>query len=124
MAIPSHVKYLIIGAGIHGLSSAWRLAENLRKSGRGSGKDILVIDKTGIGAGASGIACGVIRNNYFQPAMRELMAHSVSVWESDPKAFSYNPVGYMQISPEKMHSDVAQIAREQKEIGYESVFIE
>ena len=124
MALPSHVKYVIIGAGIHGLSSAWHLAENLRKSGRGSGKDILVVDKTAIAAGASGIACGVVRNNYFQPAMRRLMAHSVSVWESDPEAFSYHPVGYMQISPEVMHNDVAQIAREQKEIGYPSVFIE
>ncbi|MEA2783402.1 MAG: hypothetical protein QOK29_4946, partial [Rhodospirillaceae bacterium] len=25
MALPSHVKYLIIGAGIHGLSTAWHL---------------------------------------------------------------------------------------------------
>ena len=32
-----------------------------------------MIDKTDVAAGASGIACGVIRNNYFQPAMRELM---------------------------------------------------
>ena len=124
MALPTHVKYLIIGAGIHGLSTAWHLAENLRKTGKGSGKDVLVVDKSGIAAGASGIACGVVRNNYFQPAMRRLMAHSVSVWESDPEAFSYNPVGYMQISPEVMHENVAQIAREQKEIGYESVFIE
>ena len=124
MAIPSHVKYLIVGAGIHGLSTAWRLAENLRKSGRGSGKDILVVDKTAIAAGASGIACGVIRNNYYQPAMRRLMAHSVSVWESDPKAFSFHPVGYMQISPEVMHEQVGTIAKQQKEIGYESVFIE
>ena len=31
------------------------------------------------------------------------MAHSVSVWESDPKAFKYNAVGYLQISPEVMH---------------------
>jgi methylglutamate dehydrogenase subunit A len=124
MAIPSHVKYLIVGAGIHGLSTAWRLAENLRKSGRGSGKDILVVDKTAIAAGASGIACGVIRNNYYQPAMRRLMAHSVSVWESDPKAFSFHPVGYMQISPEVMHEQVGSIAKQQKEIGYESVFIE
>src|ERR671922_2012463 len=100
MAFPTHAKYVVIGAGIHGLSSAWHLAENLRKSGKGSGKDVLVLDKTGIAAGASGIACGVIRNNYFQPAMRRLMQHSVSVWESDPKAFSYHPVGYMQISPE------------------------
>jgi hypothetical protein len=63
-----------------------------------------VLDKTGIGAGASGIACGVVRNNYYQPAMRELMAHSVSVWERDPGTYSYHPVGYMQISPEVMHA--------------------
>jgi glycine/D-amino acid oxidase-like deaminating enzyme len=124
MALPSHVKYLVIGAGIHGLSTAWHLGENLRKSGKGSGKDILVVDKTAIAAGASGIACGVVRNNYFQPAMRRLMAHSVSVWESDPEAFSYHPVGYMQISPEVMHEDVASIYKQQKEIGYPSVFIE
>src|SRR5919198_6455055 len=124
MAFPTHAKYVVIGAGIHGLSTAWHLAENLRRTGRGSGKDILVIDKTGIAAGASGIACGVVRNNYFQPAMRRLMAHSVSVWESDPEAFSYHPVGYMQISPEVMHEDVASIAKQQKEIGYTSEFIE
>src|SRR5262250_1584925 len=124
MAVPAYAKYIVIGAGIHGLSSAWHLAENLRKSGKGSGKDVLVLDKSGIASGASGIACGVIRNNYYQPAMRRLMAHSVSVWESDPKAFSYHPVGYMQISPEVMHQQVASIAQQQKEIGYESVFIE
>ena len=124
MTFPNRTKYLIIGAGIHGLSTAWHLGEALRKSGRGSGKDILVIDKSGIASGASGIACGVIRNNYFQPAMRRLMAHSVAVWESDPKAFSYHAVGYMQISPEIMHEQVASIAQQQKEIGYESVFVE
>src|SRR5580704_17177257 len=110
MALPTHTKYLIIGAGIHGLSTAWHLGELLRQSGRGSGKDILVVDKSDIAAGASGIACGVIRNNYYQPAMRRLMALSVSVWESDAEAFSYHPVGYMQISPEVMDAQVATIA--------------
>ncbi len=124
MALPSRCKYLIIGAGVHGLSTAYHLALELKARGKGSGADILVVDKTAIAAGASGIACGVIRNNYFQPAMRELMAHSVEVWESDPKAYSYHPVGYMQISPEAMHEDVASIAEQQKAIGYESVFIE
>ena len=103
----------MIGAGVHGLSTAWHLAKELEARGRGSGEDVIVLDKTGIGAGPSGIACGVIRNNYFQPAMRELMAHSVSVWESDPEAFHYHPVGYMQIAPEVMHADVAQIHQEQ-----------
>ena len=124
MALPSHSKYVVIGAGIHGLSTAWHLAAALEAKGLGGGKDVLVLDKTAIAAGASGIACGVVRNNYYQPAMRELMAHSVAVWESDPKAFSYHPVGYMQISPEGMHADVASIYEQQKAIGYESVFIE
>lgn len=124
MSLPSHVKYLVIGAGIHGLSTAYHLALQLKARGTGSGKDIVVIDKKDVGAGASGIACGVIRNNYFQPAMREIMAHSVEVWESDRKAFSYYPVGYIQASPERMHADVASIAQQQKELGYESVFIE
>ncbi len=124
LALPSHVRFLVIGAGIHGLSTAWHLGELLARRGQGSGKDILVIDKGGIGAGASGIACGVVRNNYHQPAMRELMAHSVAVWESDPKAFSYHSVGYMQISCEAMRDDVAEIARQQAAIGYESVFVD
>src|SRR5215210_865482 len=106
MALPPGVKYAVIGAGIHGLSTAYHLALELKARGKGSGKDILVLDKSAIAAGASGIACGVVRNNYFQPAMRELMAHSVEVWESDPEAYSYHPVGYMQISPEVMHADI------------------
>ena len=120
----AQAKYVIIGAGIHGLSTAWHLASELRASGRGGGRDILIIDKTGIGGGASGIACGVIRNNYFQPAMRELMAHSVAVWESDAAGFSYHPVGYLQISHEAMREDVASIHEQQRAIGYDSTFIE
>jgi glycine/D-amino acid oxidase-like deaminating enzyme len=121
---PPHVRYLIIGAGIHGLSTAWHLAKELNARGTGSGEDILVLDKTGVGAGASGIACGTIRNNYFQPAMRELMAHNVAVWESDPDAFSFHPVGFLQTAPEAMHADVVQIYAEQQAIGYNSVLIE
>lgn len=123
MAVPDRVKYLIIGAGVHGLSTAYHLALELKARGQGSGKDILIVDKTSLGAGASGIACGVIRNNYYQPAMRELMAFCVEVWEGDPEVYSYHPVGYMQISPEVMHDDVASIAEQQKAIGYESVFV-
>lgn len=124
MSFPNHSPYVIIGAGIHGLSTAYHLALELKAKGKGSGKDIIIVDKSGISAGATGIACGVVRNNYFQPAMRELMAHSVSVWESDPKAYSYHPVGYMQISSESMHEDIVSIYEQQKAIGYASTLIE
>ena len=83
MAFPKHSKFVIIGAGIHGLSTAYHLALDLKASGKGSGKDIIILDKTGIASGASGIACGVVRNNYYQPAMRELMAHSCLLYTSD-----------------------------------------
>src|SRR5215467_5155780 len=122
--IPTHSRYVVIGAGVHGLSTSWHLARELRARGQGAGADIVVLDKRGAGAGASGIACGTVRNNYFQPAMRELMAHSVSVWESDPEAFSYHPVGFLQIAPEAMSEDVAKIFSEQRAIGYPSVLVE
>ena len=125
--LPSAAPYVIVGAGIHGLSTALHLAERLRARGDtvgAGGTRIVVLDKSGVGAGASGIACGVVRNNYYQPAMRALMAHSVSVWERDAQAYSYHPVGYMQISPEVMHAQVATIYEQQKAIGYASVFVE
>ncbi len=65
-----------------------------------------------------------VRNNYFQPAMRELMAHSVSVWESDPDAFSYHPVGFLQIAPAAMAQDVAQIYAEAAGHRLPSVLVE
>jgi glycine/D-amino acid oxidase-like deaminating enzyme len=118
-------KYLIIGAGIHGLSTAWHLAAKLKsKNGGLKEDDVLVIDKTAVAAGASGTACGVVRNNYFQPAMRELMAHSVELWESDPKVFAYEAVGFMAISPESMKKNMQSVYEQQKTIGYESEFIE
>jgi glycine/D-amino acid oxidase-like deaminating enzyme len=83
--LPSSIPLLVIGAGVHGLSTAWHAASQ--------GEQVLVLDKTAVGAGASGIACGVVRNNYFQPAMSELMAACVEVWESDPQALHYHGTG-------------------------------
>ena len=42
MAIPEKIDYLIVGAGIHGLSTAWHLAKKLKEKGKGDGSKILV----------------------------------------------------------------------------------
>jgi glycine/D-amino acid oxidase-like deaminating enzyme len=97
MSLPKQASYVVVGAGIHGLSTAYHLARELRSRGAGSGADVVVLDKSKPGAGASGIACGVVRNNYFQPAMSELMQACVEVWESDPDAYHYNAVGYIAL---------------------------
>src|SRR5919204_2140569 len=99
--LPGSVPTLVVGAGVHGLSTAWHLAAE--------GEDVLVVDKTGVGAGASRIACGVVRNNYFQPAMSELMAACVEIWEQDPEAFSYHPVGYMALGAERQIGDLTEV---------------
>jgi methylglutamate dehydrogenase subunit A len=121
MALPSRVKYLVIGAGVHGLSSGWHLAKEQRA--RGEEPDVLIVDKTGVGAGASGIACGVVRNNYFQPAMSELMAANVEVWEQDPEGFSYHPVGYVALGTSAQVPDLTAVHERQERIGYPSELI-
>src|SRR5580698_8481897 len=110
--LPSQVPVLVIGAGVHGLSTAWHLAA--------AGEQVLVLDKTAVAAGASGIACGVIRNNYFQPAMSELMAACVELWESDPEALHYHGSGYIALGPPAQESDLVEVHERQQRIGYPS----
>jgi methylglutamate dehydrogenase subunit A len=111
-ALPDSARHLVIGAGVHGLSTAWHLAD--------AGEEALVVDKAGVAAGASGIACGVIRNNYFQPAMQELMAACVEIWESDPDALSYHGSGYVALGPPAQEDELSQVFERQQRIGYPS----
>jgi methylglutamate dehydrogenase subunit A len=110
--LPSSIPTLVIGAGVHGLSTAWHLAR--------SGESVLVVDKTDVAAGASGIACGIVRNNYFQPAMQELMAACVEVWESEPDALHYHGSGYIALGPAAQEADLTAVYERQQRIGYPS----
>ena len=111
-ALPESARHLVIGAGVPGLSTAWHLAD--------AGEEALVVDKAGVAAGASGIACGVIRNNYFQPAMQELMAACVEIWESDPDALSYHGSGYVALGPPAQEDELSEVFERQQRIGYPS----
>src|SRR2546426_11393607 len=123
MSLPTISRYVVVGAGIHGLSTAYHLAKELRTRGIGSGADIVVLEKSSPGSGASGIACGVVRNNYFQPAMSELMQACVEVWESDPEAYAYNSVGYMAVGPAVQEPDLVEVFERQERIGYRSTLV-
>src|ERR687885_490631 len=118
--VPSARAYVVVGAGIHGLSTAYHLAKQLRDRGLGSGNDVVVLEKSRPGAGASGIACGVVRNNYFQPAMSELMQACVEVWESQAERLSYNPVGFITVAPSVQEPDLVETFERQERIGYDS----
>ena len=113
--LPSSVPVLIVGAGVHGLSTAWHLAQK--------GERVLVVDKDRVAAGASGIACGVVRNNYFQPAMAELMAACMDIWESDPEALHYHDTGYIALGPGDQEADLGEVHERHERIGYPSELI-
>ena len=113
--LPPSVPVLVVGAGVHGLSTAWHLAQK--------GEQVLVVDKDRIASGASGIACGVVRNNYFQPAMSELMAACVDIWESDPEAFHYHDTGYLALGPSEQEADLVEVHERHERIGYPSELI-
>lgn len=121
--LPQHKDYVIIGAGIHGLSTAWHLAKELKARGRGAGDQIIVLDKDGPGSGASGIACGVVRNFYFQPAMGEVMRVSVAIWEENAEILHYYGVGYLAAVGPVQQGDLEAIYERQQHSGYRSDLI-
>ena len=104
---------IIIGAGIHGLSTAWHLAKE-----QGSGDGIVILDKTTPGAGATGVACGVVRNYYVQHPMGALMAASVDIWEANSQLLGYHPSGYLAVAPDVMVSDLEEIHARHESLGY------
>ncbi len=119
---PESATYVVVGAGIHGLSTAYHLAELLETQGR-SGSEVVVLDKSRVGAGASGICCGVVRNFYLSEGMNEIMRRSVAIFEVDPSGFGYHSVGYIAAVPEQQAGDLEQIAEQHREIGYRSELI-
>jgi len=123
MGIPKKSEFLVIGAGVHGLSTAYHLAKYLRRTGKGSGSDVLVVEKSSIAAGASGVACGNVRNNYFQEPMTRLMMHCIDIWESDPDFFAYQGVGYLTASFAPMREGLEAVYQRHQQLGYPSTLI-
>jgi glycine/D-amino acid oxidase-like deaminating enzyme len=122
--VPESVTYLVIGAGIHGLSSAWHLAMELEARGRGSGRDIVVLEKSGVGAGASGIACGCVRNFYMTEPLHAILRHSVDVWMYDPVAFGFQQVGYISCGEANQLADYEKVNKSQNSVDYHAELYE
>jgi hypothetical protein len=51
------------------------------------------------------------------------MQACVEVWESDPAAYAYNPVGYMAIGCARQESDLTSTYERQERIGYRSSLV-
>src|SRR5262245_66091247 len=118
--LPASVHAVVIGAGIHGLSTGWHLGLELRRRGRGTGRDVVVLDKTGVGAGASGIAVGCVRNLYMTEPLHAILRHSVDVWMYDPVRFGFQQVGYVSAGEANQLQDYEKLHASQNRVGYPS----
>jgi glycine/D-amino acid oxidase-like deaminating enzyme len=108
-------SHVVVGGGVHGLSAAWRLAER--------GADVLVLEKHRIGAGASGIAGGIVRNYYRSPAVTDLIRQSVEMFEADPGGYGFRQVGYLAAVPPAQVEDLVAIREQHEGAGYESELV-
>lgn len=97
------------------MSTAWHLAMEL-----GSGADIVLLDKTQPGAGATGIACGCVRNFYMTEPIHALIRESVDVWNYDPVLFGFQQVGYISCGEENQIAEYEKIHKSQNSVGYVS----
>lgn len=118
--LPTSAKFVVVGAGIHGMSTAYHLAMYLERSGKGTGRDVVLIDKQGPGAGASGLACGCIRNMYMTGPLHAILRASVEVWESDPVNLGFQQVGYISVGEENQVEDYLLIHESQNASGFRS----
>ena len=75
---------IIVGAGGHGLATAYYLA---REHGI---RDIAVIDKGWLGGGNTGRNTTIIRSNYLQPESAALYEHALKLWEGLSQTLNYN----------------------------------
>jgi glycine/D-amino acid oxidase-like deaminating enzyme len=79
-----------------------------------------VLDKTGVGAGASGIACGCVRNLYMTEPLHAILRHSVDVWMHDPVALGFQQVGYVGAAEAKELPAYERVHASQNAAGYPS----
>jgi sarcosine oxidase subunit beta len=75
---------VIIGAGGHGLATAYYLA---REHGV---RDVAVLDKGWLGGGNTGRNTTIIRSNYLQPESAVLYEHALKLWGSLSQTLNYN----------------------------------
>jgi glycine/D-amino acid oxidase-like deaminating enzyme len=106
---------VVVGGGVNGLSVAWGLAER--------GADVLLLEKGRLGAGASGIAGGIVRNYYRSEAITELVRLSVEMFEEEPDAYGFRQVGYIAAVPPGQVDDLIAIREQHERAGYESELV-
>ena len=80
----AHYDVLIVGAGGHGLATAYYLAKNHGIT------NVAVVEKGWLGGGNTGRNTTVVRSNYFYPESTRFFNHSLNLYEGLTHELNYN----------------------------------
>ena len=87
---------VIVGAGLHGLATAYYLAKNHDI------KNIAVVEKGWLGGGNTGRNTTIIRSNYLYDESAAIYDHAVKLWQTLSQELNYNvmysPRGVMMLA--------------------------
>ncbi|MEM7293658.1 MAG: sarcosine oxidase subunit beta family protein [Pseudomonadota bacterium] len=95
---------VIVGAGLHGLATAYYLAKNHGL------KNIAVVEKGWLGGGNAGRNTTIVRSNYMMPGNRQFYEHSLELWEELSHELNYNVMFSQRYHVSLFHSPAARDA--------------
>ena len=95
---------VIVGAGLHGLATAYYLAANHGLT------NIAVLEKGWLGGGNAGRNTTIVRSNYMMPGNRAFYEHSLRLWEGLSHALNYNVMFSQRSHVSLLHSPAARDA--------------
>ncbi|MBN4064591.1 FAD-binding oxidoreductase [Dehalococcoides mccartyi] len=109
---------VIVGGGVHGASTAWHLAK------RGAGK-IVLIEKDGIGSGATGWSSAIVRMHYALESLTKLAMYGremfgnwtdiVGIGES-----GFRQIGFLLLFPEEDVEHSREVIAMQQRLGIDA----
>ena len=95
---------IIIGAGLHGLATAYYLAKNHNIT------NVAVLEKGWLGGGNAGRNTTIIRSNYMMPGNHQFYEHSLQLWENLSHELNYNVMFSQRAHISLFHSPAARDA--------------
>ena len=95
---------IIIGAGLHGLATAYYLAKNHNIT------NVAVLEKGWLGGGNAGRNTTIIRSNYMMPGNHQFYEHSLQLWENLSHELNYNVMFSQRSHISLFHSPAARDA--------------
>jgi sarcosine oxidase subunit beta len=100
----SSYDVVIVGAGLHGLATAFYLVKNHGV------RNIAVVEKGWLGGGNGGRNTTIVRSNYMMPGNRYFYEHSLKLWENLSHELNFNVMFSQRAHISLLHSPAARDA--------------